>query len=495
VWNRATSGRPGWGVVFASDADPAVRDALAPLLAHRRAQASALNPARYREFVGPRGHRLGETKSAFLTRQGMGPGVVDPDRVPYYLLVVGDPARIPYRFQYQLDVQYAVGRLHFDTPGEYAYYARSVVAAETAPTASAPRRLVLFGARNEDDRATELSATQLVVPLAAALDGTKGWSVSTVVAEDATKARLRTLLGGVDTPSLLLTASHGMGFARGSPRQLADQGALPLPGLAGPAPAPGPVGQELYFSADDVDPGARLAGLVAFHFACNGAGTPEHDDFLSTALGRAASPVADRPFIARLPRRLLAHESGGALAVVGHVERAWSYSFSWMRLGEQIGTFKDMFRRLMAGQPVGHAMDAFNMKYAELSEALLAEREEVELGRRPTRPCSPASGPRRRTRATTSCSAIRLSTSTAFRGRSHRRSAGVRDSAEGLGPRSCPGRSATFQRIARGQVVAAPAELHGRLVPQAGVGPVVVVVRRQWRARPGPPRGRRTNVA
>jgi len=367
----------GWGVIFAfeeQDQIPAIQEALAALLNLRREAAGG----RYKEFIC----RPGESKTAFLARFGAGPGPADPDKVPYYLLIVASPGAIPYDFQYQLDVQYAVGRLHFDKLEDYAQYAQSVVAIESGP-AALPRQAAFFGVQNEDDRATQLSATQLVQPLAqglAADPANSGWEIRSLAGEGATKAALSEHLGGAQTPALLFTASHGMGFPKDDPRQLPHQGALLCQDWPGPNAWREPIPEAHYFSAEDLPSTASLKGGISFHFACYGAGTPQMDDF-AYRLAQSPAAIASQAFVARLPQRLLAHPAGGLLAVVGHVERAWGYSFAWRNAGSQLTVFESAIKRLMAGYPVGYAMEYFNARYAELSTVISSEMLGAQFGK------------------------------------------------------------------------------------------------------------------
>jgi len=374
----------GWGVVFASHdrKAPAIREALGELLAHRRAQASAVHEHYYQEYLGSRGYRQGESKAAFLARHGVGPGAADPDRMPYYLLLVGSPELIPFQFQYQLDIQYAVGRIAFDTVEEYAAYARSVVAAETSPPAR-PRRAVFFAPHHPGDAATELSSDGLAAPLAERLaERRPGWDVATALGAEATKARLAGIVAGEEPAALIFTAGHGLGYPCGHRMQRKLQGSLVCQDFPGFGRWGGPVLPEHYFGADDVGETARVHGLVSFHFACYSAGMPTHNDFMRSPYD-TPNQIAKTPFLSRLGQRLLGHPAGGALAVVGHVEHAWQLSIDWSGAGRTVRTiqaFEDAVDRLLAGMPIGYAMEPFSERYADLATDLAEELEVTRYG-------------------------------------------------------------------------------------------------------------------
>ncbi len=360
----------GWGVIIAADSDPAVYEALSELLEHRKRQATERRIEYYKEFKGSRGYQRGETARQFLSRYGAGFGPTNPEKMPYYLLIVGDPGTIPFEFQYGLDERYAVGRIYFDTPEQYASYARSVVLSES-DTFSLPKDLSVFYTKHPDDRSSELGAENLAQPVLEQLQQAHpDWQTRSLTAEQATKASLVQVLGGPGTPALLFTVTHGMGFPKGDPRQSLGQGAILCQNWAGPKQGGKPDSEDLYFTAVDVTGDAALLGLVAFLWGEYTAGTPQKEE-TPAVLGQERV-LTDQPFLARLPQRLLGHARGGALAVIGHVDVPWAYSFMEGTVRD-FGAIADTLDRLMRGHTVGSAVEALNQRYSNFYAILSNE--------------------------------------------------------------------------------------------------------------------------
>lgn len=364
----------GWGIVFHEDTPQEVRAALAPLVAARRDQAKTL----FKELD----YKKGEQTRDWYQRQGISVGGMDPEIVPYYLLLVGPPDLIPFEFQYLLGIEYAVGRLAFDAAAEYEQYARSILAYETANSAPNAKEIVYWGTRHLGDGATNLSASFLVDPLANGIASAAGALKRPISAEvgygqklflgdDATKETLLATLHAAKPPALLFTASHGMAVRPGALNQLAAQGGL----LCQDWPGYGSVRPTHFLAAGDVADDANVNGLIAFLFACFGGGTPDVDQFpMDLTQAGHLPPLAPKPFIAALPRRMLTHPKGSALAVVGHIDRAWGFSIQGPKTrGPQIGVFRNSLGTILTGGPVGHAVaQQFGGKFAELSATLLS---------------------------------------------------------------------------------------------------------------------------
>ncbi len=376
----------GWGIIFHESESDLVKQALAPLVNHRRKLVGDDNL--FKELV----YKAGEDIKDWLRRYQLALGITELTKVPYYLLLVGSPDKIPFLFQNQLDVQYAVGRLDFERPVDYAAYADSVIDYETSAAVPNGREAVFFGTRHKFDNATQLSADELVAPLADGLPASGpqlpqpgvtqefNFQLRKLWGADALKSNLAQVFSpapGVRPPAFLFSASHGMGWPCGDKDQTAKQGAL----LCQDWPGFGKIAPEHYFAASDVPQGARVQGLVAFHFACYGAGTPAFDRFMHER-GTKPKAIAPRSFTAALPRTLLTHPNGSALAVIGHVERAWGYSIETPGAGPQIQPFRQTIRRILGGLPVGYAIKDFNERYSNLSNALAAMLEDKSYGAR-----------------------------------------------------------------------------------------------------------------
>jgi hypothetical protein len=119
----------GWGVIFPYNVDAAILKALKPLLDWRKSQAGKL----YREYTGPEGYRfkpgeMYESKDEWLSRHDAGPGPVDPEIVPYYLLIVGDPEHIASRRSWMCS-----------TPSDASSLTSSKIIGITPTASSAPR--------------------------------------------------------------------------------------------------------------------------------------------------------------------------------------------------------------------------------------------------------------------------------------------------------------------------------------------------------------------
>lgn len=358
--------KAGWAVVFAQDEDEAVKKEVLRLYEHRRQQIGDDTRVKVLAYAG-------ETSwGDWLAKYQVGAGNVKPWRVPYYLLLVGGPQRIPFDFCQMLSLEYAVGLLHFDDVAAYGRYVDSVIAYETGAAPPRAKAAVFF--RTHRDRATALSAEHLVAPLAdgvpaladepaqPAVAESKGFATRRIWDAAATAQQLAAVFAppaASPPPAFLFTATHGVGFIQPTPgEQPAWQGALKCQ-------------DDAKFGADRLATTAdvRVHGLVAFLFACYSAGTPQFDQYVTRA-DRKPLQIAEQPFLAALPKALLSHPQGGALACIGHVERAWNYSFSTNKLGDQLIPYQNAVRRILGGLPVGYALTDMRQRYASLAASV-----------------------------------------------------------------------------------------------------------------------------
>ena len=367
----------GWAVLFASDADPGIRQQLEPLLELRKRQVQ--DERLFKIFEGPEGVFPSQSADNWARQRKVSlSAAVDPRKgVPYYLLIVGSPQQISFEFQAKLKLQWAVGRLHFDEIEDYGRYAQAIVDYEATDFRPAQRRSVAVWVTEHDGDAATTMLYDAVYgdfsrgddPLGDRRQFNRNW----FGAEEATKPQLAEILRGNapgGPPALLFTGSHGAEWPMDDPvAQRQMQGALVTQEFHRGTP----LGSSNVFAAGDVPADAQVHGMMAFMFACYSGGCPPEDNYFFNKDG-SSIPVAPEALIARLPQKLL---SRGALAIIAHIDQAFSYIFQNLEGTPQVQSIRTPLELLMKGERVGLAADSLSHQWSTI-EAQVG----LALGRR-----------------------------------------------------------------------------------------------------------------
>ncbi len=364
-----------WAVIAAEgkDGDGSLQ-AITALIDHRRSQQDAA-PLIYRVPAGMDALQAQRWKLGVLRDES-----VALHERPRYLLILGDLDGVSLELQHTLANGSFVGRLHCPTAAGYRAYAEKLVACETAKSTQPPRSL--FYTVQDQSRAVGVGYRNFIEPSMSMqgdwvrqrnrnIEGPleipySDWSVDAFLK-----------IAGEPTASLLCSLSHGIGAPRrgwSTPeRQQQLQGALAvLPGEP--------------LTADMVEKIAFLPGGIWFCVACFGAGTPaksayhswfsllaEHGHVYPSQVRAVLRSLAvDKPFVAALPQALLANPNG-PLAVIGHMDLAWTYSFTDpMSNRSRASQLFAVQRALLSGSRVGVALDTLMHTYRETNDNLMA---------------------------------------------------------------------------------------------------------------------------
>ncbi|HYO54794.1 hypothetical protein [Archangium sp.] len=310
---------------------------------------------------------------------------------PRYLLLLGDLHEVPLELQQVLSTDAFVGRLAFASDAGYEAYVDKVLRWEGA-AARETRSRVLFYTSRDRTSATELGHQALIAPSVAAcrerqqVDDFPAADILELGGEGAVPLEKLLAHAAEPGPGVLFTLSHGRGRPAGGwarpEERLERQGELRLP-------------DGRFLSAAELASRPFLPGGVWFSFACFSAGTPSRSSYThwlqqlpisdpNAHRGLDALPKqGERPFIAALPQAALANPNG-PLAVMGHVDLAWSCSFSDRGRGTP-SRFIELLKALARGSRAGVALSTLlqflNETSSELATLYNMEQMERTYGR------------------------------------------------------------------------------------------------------------------
>ncbi len=287
--------------------------------------------------------------------------------LPRYLLLLGGPESVSFALQSLLAGQTFVGRLGLASEAAYDAYVRKVLASERGPQVASAR--ALFCAVDDGTAATAAAREGLIAPalnearVRSAEGAFPAQSITDLGAEGRPSPRGFLSRLAEPSPTLLVTASHGLGAPRTGWASVAQQHALQGAVSFGPGPR---------VAAEDVLGKPFLPQGVWFFHACFSAGVPtisSYQHWLAQLKAQGAFPasldrIADSlpkpgqpPFLSSLPQTLLG-QADGPLAIVGQVDLAWTYAFEDLTASAKrarASRFHGVFRSFAEGGRAGIA--------------------------------------------------------------------------------------------------------------------------------------------
>jgi hypothetical protein len=365
--------RQRWGILAPAGSDgDRLLDAIAPLVEHRRRQQG---PVRVHRVPA----RMTAAEALRWKKRVFRTGADLDCELPRYQLILGDLDQVPLVVQQVQASDGFVGRIAFDELDGYRAYATKVVRWENRPAPVTEAHAILHAVR-DGTSATRLGVQALITPAADLLRRRRG-------AGDVRFAELRVTgserpspdellaAAAIDRPGVLLSLGHGVGVARsgGASRQRREQGALSF-------------GRGGLVTGADLAGRGFLPGGVWLAVACFAAGTPETSDYrhwldtirraghVGSETGHVLDTLAhDRPFVAALPKAVLA-DPDGPLAFVGHVDLAWAYSFFDLddRPRRRPGRIAGVLQAVLNGHRAGVAVRKLMQWFAEVNTELTA---------------------------------------------------------------------------------------------------------------------------
>ena len=343
-----------WGVIAPEGPDgDRLLALIRPLIEARREAQDGHEVKIYRAPIG-----LSPVDAARWRKTYFDAGTEISTDLPRYQLILGDLDQVSLGLQQAQSSMGFVGRLSFRDERGYEAYVDKVLRWEKAQR-EADARVKLFTVHDRT-AATMIGYRALVQPGIDMLRK-RGYEAEDLGDRQVPSPSEFLAIVKSPDPTILFSVSHGTGAPRGGwksyEEQRERQGAMSF-------------GREGKLAGSDINDDPFLPGGLWFMLACYGAGTPTSSAYRhwlerlkqagqfggQTQSVITSLPSGDQaPFIAALPQAVLANPNG-PLAVMGHIDLAWTYSFEERDTGKGLSRpakFAEILRSGLKGDRVG----------------------------------------------------------------------------------------------------------------------------------------------